>query len=132
MKKQYTKKQIVEAINYWKKQLRAGNYKKLNENVDSNLMNDIDDYLTALFDLSNMCNCYEEIRDQYYEVKDLLDNHTQSDANQLFKALADLEKAFEDQIIDIEDYFDDPEIKKQYSNYIEKFNKIKSNISNFM
>jgi hypothetical protein len=46
--------------------------------------------------------------------------------------LADLEKAFEDQIIDVEDYFDDPEIKKQYSNYIEKFNKIKSNISNFM
>jgi len=34
MKKQYTKKQIVEAINYWKKQLRAGNYKKLNESND--------------------------------------------------------------------------------------------------
>ena len=33
MKKTYTKKQITEAIAYWKKQLRAGNYKKLNESV---------------------------------------------------------------------------------------------------
>ena len=31
MKKQYTKKQIMEAISYWKNQLRRGNYKKLNE-----------------------------------------------------------------------------------------------------
>ena len=31
MKKQYTRKQIVESINYWKKQLKAGNYKKLDE-----------------------------------------------------------------------------------------------------
>lgn len=31
MKKRYTKKQITEAIAYWKKQLRAGNYKKVNE-----------------------------------------------------------------------------------------------------
>ena len=29
--KQYTKKQIQEAINYWEKQLSLGNYKKLNE-----------------------------------------------------------------------------------------------------
>ena len=29
--KKYTKKQITEAITYWKKQLRAGNYKKVNE-----------------------------------------------------------------------------------------------------
>lgn len=35
MKKKYTRKQIVEAINYWKKQIRLGNYKrKLNESVD--------------------------------------------------------------------------------------------------
>ena len=34
MKKQYTRKQIVEAIAYWKKQLRAGNYKKLNESKE--------------------------------------------------------------------------------------------------
>lgn len=27
----YTKKQITEAIAYWKKQLRLGNYKKINE-----------------------------------------------------------------------------------------------------
>lgn len=31
MKKQYTRKQITEAIAYWEKQLRAGNCKKLNE-----------------------------------------------------------------------------------------------------
>ncbi len=31
MKKQYTKKQIIEAIAYWKKQLTLGNYKKLDE-----------------------------------------------------------------------------------------------------
>ena len=34
MKKQYTRKQIVEAINYWKKQIRLGNYKRLNESLD--------------------------------------------------------------------------------------------------
>lgn len=34
MKKRYTRKQIVEAINYWKKQLRVGNYKKLNEDAN--------------------------------------------------------------------------------------------------
>ena len=28
MKKKYTKKQIQEVINYWKKQLKLGNYKK--------------------------------------------------------------------------------------------------------
>jgi len=31
MKKTYTKKQITEAIAYWKKQLRAGNYKSICE-----------------------------------------------------------------------------------------------------
>lgn len=34
MKKKYTKKQIQEAINYWTKQLKLGNYKKsLNEGI---------------------------------------------------------------------------------------------------
>ena len=33
MKKKYTKKQILESIKYWQKQLRAGNYKKLNESI---------------------------------------------------------------------------------------------------
>ena len=33
MKNKYTRKQIVESINYWKKQLRAGNYKKMNESA---------------------------------------------------------------------------------------------------
>ena len=31
MKKTYTKKQITEAIAYWKKQLAKGNYRKINE-----------------------------------------------------------------------------------------------------
>lgn len=40
MKKTYTKKQIQEAIDYWKKQLNAGNYLKLNESTS-----DINDLL---------------------------------------------------------------------------------------
>ena len=32
--KKYTRKQICEAISYWKKQLRAGNYKRVNESID--------------------------------------------------------------------------------------------------
>lgn len=31
MKKQYTKKQITEAIAYWEKQLKLGNYKRVDE-----------------------------------------------------------------------------------------------------
>ena len=34
MKKTYTKKQIQEAISYWKKQLAEGNYRKVNEAVE--------------------------------------------------------------------------------------------------
>ena len=34
MKKQYTKKQIQEAISYWKKQLAEGNYRKVNEEAE--------------------------------------------------------------------------------------------------
>ena len=35
MKKQYTRKQITEAIAYWEKQLKAGNYKRADESVES-------------------------------------------------------------------------------------------------
>ena len=35
MKKQYTRKQITEAIAYWEKQLKAGNYKRVDESVES-------------------------------------------------------------------------------------------------
>ena len=35
MKKTYTKKQITEAIAYWEKQLRAGNYHRVNENLSA-------------------------------------------------------------------------------------------------
>ena len=34
MKKKYTRKQITEAIAYWKKQLNEGNFKRLNESYD--------------------------------------------------------------------------------------------------
>ena len=42
--KQYTKKQIQEAINYWKKQLSLGNYKKLNEDENVYDENQRDEY----------------------------------------------------------------------------------------
>ena len=35
MKKQYTRKQITEAIAYWEKQLKARNYKRVDESVES-------------------------------------------------------------------------------------------------
>lgn len=35
MKKMYTKRQITEAIAYWKKQLKDGNYKRVDESGDS-------------------------------------------------------------------------------------------------
>lgn len=36
MKKKYTKRQIQESIKYWQKQLKSGNYKKINENIHEN------------------------------------------------------------------------------------------------
>ena len=47
MKKQYTRKQIQEAIQYWKKQLKAGNYRKVNE---SEGVFDPEQFLTKLKD----------------------------------------------------------------------------------
>ena len=38
MKKQYTKKQITEAISYWEKQLANGNYRKVNESALANVV----------------------------------------------------------------------------------------------
>ena len=38
MNKQYTKKQIIEAIAYWKKQLNIENHKKLNEDINKNTL----------------------------------------------------------------------------------------------
>ena len=35
MKKTYTKRQIQEAISYWKRQLAKGNYRKIDENDKS-------------------------------------------------------------------------------------------------
>ena len=42
MKKQYTKKQIQEAISYWKKQLARGNYRKVNEVFEYSVGNPYD------------------------------------------------------------------------------------------
>ena len=36
MKRKYTRKQILESIKYWKKQLKTGNYRKLNESKQLN------------------------------------------------------------------------------------------------
>lgn len=55
MKKQYSKKQIQEAISYWKKQLSTGNYLKLNESTSN--INDL------LYDLINS----ERIQASYAE-----------------------------------------------------------------
>ena len=41
MKNKYTRKQIVESIKYWQKQLKEGNYKKLNEDVETIQLLDI-------------------------------------------------------------------------------------------
>ena len=35
MKNKYTKKQIIEAIAYWQKQLDLGNYRKINEGSET-------------------------------------------------------------------------------------------------
>lgn len=52
MKHKYTKKQIVEAINYWKKQLELGNYKKVNESSSEfKKIDDIVEYLAGKKDL---------------------------------------------------------------------------------
>lgn len=48
MKKQYTEKQITEAIAYWEKQLQLGNYKKVNESSEE--FEKIDDIVKYLED----------------------------------------------------------------------------------
>ena len=50
MKKQYTKKQITEAIVYWEKQLKTGNYRRVNEELEKNLVVTVEDLLNALED----------------------------------------------------------------------------------
>lgn len=52
MKHKYTKKQIVEAIKYWEKQIKLGNYRKLNESSSEfKKIDDIVEYLAGKKDL---------------------------------------------------------------------------------
>lgn len=39
MNKKYTRKQIIESIRYWEKQLRKGNYARLNEGKIADFFN---------------------------------------------------------------------------------------------
>ena len=55
MKKKYTKKQITEAIAYWKKQLSTGNYLKINESTS-----DINDLLQDLVNSERIQASYAE------------------------------------------------------------------------
>jgi len=60
MKKQYTKKQITEAIAYWKKQL-----KKLNESNEARYRTDKvlsrkEEISTMLYDIRNFCSSVKE------------------------------------------------------------------------
>ena len=59
MKKTYTKKQIQEAISYWRKQLKAGNYRKVNESVEyEGAKEDIESELAARNDVPNYLKAY--------------------------------------------------------------------------
>ena len=63
MKKAYTKKQIKEAIAYWEKQLKAGNYRKVNESLEyEGAEEDISSELEARDDIPNYLKPY--IREQ--------------------------------------------------------------------
>ena len=59
MKKTYTNKQITEAIRYWKKQLKAGNYRKVNESLEYEaLEKDLEGALAARNDIPNYIKAY--------------------------------------------------------------------------
>ena len=61
--KKYTRKQIQEAIAYWKKQLAKGNYKKVNESIEhEGASDDIGSELAARDDIPNYVKAY--IRDE--------------------------------------------------------------------
>ena len=54
MKKTYTKKQIQEAISYWKRQLAEGNYRRIGESLESEgAKDDIESELAARGDIPN-------------------------------------------------------------------------------
>ena len=63
MKKKYTKKQITEAIAYWKKQLSTGNYLKINESTSN-----INDLLQDLVNSERIQASYAEWCDSPFGV----------------------------------------------------------------
>lgn len=63
MKKTYTRKQIQEAISYWRKQLRTGNYRKIGESLESEgAREDIESELAGRNDIPNYLKRF--IRDE--------------------------------------------------------------------
>lgn len=62
----YTKKQLKEAISYWKKQLAKGNYRKVNESIESEgARDDIETELAARNDIPNYLKAF--IHDEVLE-----------------------------------------------------------------
>ena len=74
MKKSYTKRQIQEAIAYWKRQLVKGNYCKVNESLDQARFEQIKDDLFSILRAHGpiaVCKklgetCYEMVSDPKY------------------------------------------------------------------
>ena len=81
MKNRYTKKQIEESIKYWKKQLKLGNYKKLNEANAS-----LDDFEQLTDTFNNMCEPFLDTLSANY---DALYDVSDGTFNDLFEDLKD-------------------------------------------
>lgn len=80
MKKTYTKKQITEAIAYWQKQLREGNYKKLNESFSDDQILDADqlenlsqDDLLGIIGVSSIDDILDTELTIWYDTRDVDD-----------------------------------------------------------
>ena len=55
----YTKKQLTEAISYWRKQLAKGNYRKVNESIESEgARDDVEAELAARNDIPNYLKAF--------------------------------------------------------------------------
>lgn len=65
----YTKKQILEAINYWKDQLKNKNYKKVNESASA------EDLEQAVYDLATTLQAILDGRLNIQTKKDFIKNN---------------------------------------------------------
>ena len=65
----YTKKQILEAINYWKDQLKNKNYKKVNESAST------EDLEQAVYDLATTLQAILDGRLNIQTKKDFIKNN---------------------------------------------------------